>query len=300
MSSIEKAINKLQDKESKEVILEASNHRLKDTVPKEKEIHQDHVGKAGNNSENYCEKRTVTLAMEKLKAEGMLLPDSGVTQLSEEYRSIKRPLLKNAFGKGGQKVAHGNLIMVTSALPGEGKTFTSINLAMSIAMELDKTVLLVDADVSRAGVSTTLGFDPGKGLSDLLRDSSLSLSDVLIKTNISKLSVLSAGQQCSNINELMGSENMTQLIHDLASKYHDRVILFDSPPLIATTEARILAGYMGQILVVVEAEKTPQSVVKEAIEYLDSSKVIGLVLNKDRSSKSYGYGYGYAEREHVK
>lgn len=295
MSSIEKAVNKLRAKKVKEVDSRAepwSGENSKTDEHKHRTSERGGVNKY-QSPELPREEKTVTLDLVRLKAAGMLLPDSVPSQMLEEYRNIKRPLLKNAFSQGATHVEHGNLIMITSALPGEGKTFTAINLAMSIAMELDRTILLVDADVSRAGISSILGFDAGKGLSDLLIDSSLTVSDVLIKTNIPKLRLMSAGQHCENINELMASSNMAGLIDDLSHRYSDRVILFDSPPLIATTEARILAGHMGQILMVVEAEKTSQSVLQEAIDYLDSSKVIGLVLNKNRSSFVFGYGYGY-------
>ena len=285
MSSIEKAANKLQSKKLKAIdslkeplvaengIIDANKHRMS----------EDNGSNKHQPTKLPREGRTITLDLERMNSAGMLLPDLASSQMSEEYRNIKRPLLKNSFALGAAHVEHGNLIMITSALPGEGKTFTSINLAMSLAMELDRSVLLVDTDVSRAGISSALGFDTGKGFSDLLLDSSLTLSDVLIKTNIPKLSILSAGQLCGNINELIASANMAGLIDDLTHHYPECVVLFDSPPLIATTEARILAGYMGQILLVVEAERTAQSIVQEAVDYLDESKVLGMILNKGQT-----------------
>ena len=216
-------------------------------------------------------------------------------QLVEEFRVIKRPILKNAFDKQADYIEHRNLIMVTSALPGEGKTFTSINLAISIAEELDKTVLLIDCDATRSGVSRALNFDSGKGLSDLLTDNNLMMQDILIKTNMPNLSILSSGSMKINAHELLASEYMSKIVSELSDRYPDRIIIFDSPPLLVTSEARVLAGMMGQILIVVESEKTSQSAIEDAIEVLDSSKVMGFVLNKSERplGSSYGYGYGF-------
>ena len=280
MSSIEKAIDKLKGNDKEEVVplSRMSNPRVD----------------SGN-----AASRFVNLDLAKLRAAGFVTHDLSANRIVEEYRNIKRPILQNAFGQNAGSVDLGNLVMVTSAVPDEGKTFTAINLAMSIAREREKTVLLVDADVSKAGISTTLEFDPGIGLSDYLSDTSLSFDQIVIKTNIPKLAFISAGSRRSDMTELLTSVHMKQFANELAGRYPDRVILFDSPPLLVTSEAKVLAECMGQIIVVVEAESTSTHMIKEALNYLDSSKVIGLVLNKNRSvSKAgYGYGYGYGPEE---
>jgi len=233
----------------------------------------------------------------RLKDMGVVTPDSGRSKIAEEYRLIKRPLLANAFGHGGvERVRNGNLIMVTSSLPGEGKTFTSISLAISMATELEHTVLLIDADVSKSSVMKNLGLKAKRGLIDVLQNPDLPLSDVLIKTNIAKLTVLPAGDSISHATELLASSSMKNFVRDIASRYPDRIVIFDTPPLLSTSEASVLATYMGQIVFVVEAERTPQDAITDALAHLADCEHVGLVLNKFASggnSGDYGYGYGY-------
>ncbi len=233
----------------------------------------------------------------RLREMGVVTPDSGRNKIAEEYRLIKRPLLANAFGHGGvERVRNGNLIMVTSSLPGEGKTFSAISLAISMATELEHTVLLIDADVSKASVVNFLGLKAKRGLIDVLQDPNLSLSDVLIKTNIAKLTVLPAGDNISHATELLASSAMKNFVRDIASRYPDRIVIFDTPPLLSTSEASVLATYMGQIVFVVEAEQTPQDAITDALAHLSDCEHVGIVLNKFASGGSagdYGYGYGY-------
>lgn len=239
--------------------------------------------------------KQVSINQQALAAAGLLVPQATRNQLADEYRVIKRPLIANAMGKGIAPVKGGNLIMVTSALPGEGKTFTAINLAISIAMELDNTVMLVDADVARPSVLNMLGLPPAPGLLDVVDKNSVDISNVLLRTNIEKLSILPSGTQHSRATELLASDAMINLLDDMSSRYSDRIIIFDSPPLLLTTEARTLATHMGQIVIVVNAEHTQQVAVKEAVEKIEGCAVRLMVLNQARtaSSESYGYGYGY-------
>lgn len=248
--------------------------------------------------------REVTIDLARLKQANFITPDGERSLLAEEYRLIKRPLLANAFGKGAGLVDHGNLIMVTSARAGEGKTFTSVNLALSIAMEMDKTVLLVDADVGRARVHKVLGTPSGPGLIDLLLDETLDVGDVILRTNIPKLRLIPMGRYHPHSTELLASADMLRLTHELANRYSDRIVIFDAPPLLLTSEAVVLAGLMGQIVYVILAEKTPRGAVRDALALLDPAKPIGLVLNKNRrgigGDSYYGYGYGYGYGDHGK
>lgn len=183
--------------------------------------------------------------------------------------------------------------MVTSSLPGEGKSFCAINLAISMAMEMDRTVLLVDADVARPRVPEYLGLHTDLGLLDVLRDKKLKLSDVMIKTDIAKLTVLPAGRTYKRATELLASAAMTDLVEDIGNRYHDRIIIFDSPPLLATSESSVLATHMGQIVMVVEAEKTSQEAVREALSHIQSCEVVSMLLNKATPSPGADYYYGY-------
>jgi protein-tyrosine kinase len=218
----------------------------------------------------------------QLKKEYLITIDDHVGNTSDEYRRIKRPLLDNAFGQSGIAVDRGNLIMVTSSLPGEGKTYTSINLALSMAMERNYTVLLVDSDVAKSDVSWFYGLETQSGLMDLLLDDQLDVSKVLVRTDSPNLSVLPSGRRHSHATELLASKKMSDLLNEMAHRYPDRILIFDSPPLLGTTEAQVLTGLMGQIVVVAAAGFTSQQIVRETIATIDPSKVIGLVLNKTR------------------
>ena len=235
----------------------------------------------------------VNLDIEAISASGLLVPNAARSQLADEFRVIKRPLISNAMGKGSTPIPNGNLIMVTSALPGEGKSFSAINLAISIAMELDNTVMLVDADVARPSVLNMLGLPQSKGLLDVLQNNSVDISGVLLRTNIEKLSILPSGTAHPRATELLASDTMIRLLEDMASRYNDRIIVFDSPPLLLTTEARVLATHMGQVVIVVNAENTVQSAVKQAISTIEACPVKMMLLNQIRTAKTDGYGYGY-------
>ncbi|MBN8441217.1 MAG: tyrosine-protein kinase family protein [Thauera sp.] len=246
--------------------------------------------------------RSVEIDLDRLHQVGMVTPEYSRSPIAEEFRVIKRPLLQNATATGPTAIENGNLIMVTSAMPGEGKSFTAINLAVSMAMELDHTVLLVDADVSRPSVLRHLGLAPERGLMDVLAGEVDDLGEVLLRTNIEKLSILPAGMPHQRATELLASDGMNRLLEQIASRYPDRIIVFDSPPVLVTTEARVLATHMGQIVIVVEAERTTHGTLRQALATIESCPVKLMVLNKSRRSApgsyyGYGYGYGYAAEE---
>jgi receptor protein-tyrosine kinase len=166
---------------------------------------------------------------------------------------------------------------------------------MSLAMELDHTVMLVDADVTRPSVMSKLGLPPAAGLLDMLRGGQTKLADVLLRTNVEGLTLLPAGLPHDRATELLASDAMTDLLDEMSKRYSDRIIIFDSPPLLLTTEARVLANHMGQVVVVVRAEKTLQSEVEHALSTIEACPIKLLVLNQVRSQGlgAHGYGYGY-------
>ena len=236
----------------------------------------------------------VTLDLDRMQHLGLVTAAGGRTALVEDFRMIKRPLLQRAFAPRAPHEKPGNLIMVTSSVPGEGKTFCSINLAMSIAMELDHTVLLIDADVARPSVLTTLGLPPQRGLMDLLLDDKLDLADVMLRTNVDTLTLLPAGTSNPRATELLASQAMRNFVYEIANRYPDRIVIVDSPPLLLTSEARALASHMGQIALVVEAQSTTQHAVKEALRHLEGCSNVGLIYNKTREfpgSETYDYHY---------
>jgi protein-tyrosine kinase len=252
------------------------------------------VPRAAVKSEAAPMSRRVELDLQGIAARGILTPNSPRNRLADQFRVIKRPLIANATGRGASTVTHGNLIMVTSAVAGEGKTFMAINLAMSIASELDHTVMLVDADVARPSVLRTLDLPPGPGLLEILQGR-VEIASVLLRTNVDKLSILPSGTSHARATELLASDAMTTLLDDMATRYPDRIIIFDSPPLLLTTESRVLATHMGQIVVVVQADGTLQGAVQQALATIEACPVKMMVLNKARtdSTGTYGYGYGH-------
>jgi protein-tyrosine kinase len=248
--------------------------------------------------------RHVELNLEALAEIGIVTPNAPRSQTADQYRVIKRPLISNAMGKGVPIMSHGNLIMVTSALAGEGKSYTSVNLAISIAAEMDNTVMLVDADVARPSLLRMLGLPPSPGLLDLL-EGKADMSSVLLRTNIDKLTILPSGTPHRRATELLASDSMRSLLEDMAQRYPDRIIIFDSPPLLLTTEARVLASQMGQVVVVVQAERTMRADVQQALSTIENCPVRLMLLNKSRSTSvggygdGYGYGYGYGQEQPV-
>ena len=240
--------------------------------------------------------RRVELDLNRMRDLGMVTAAGGRTRLLEDFRVIKRPLLQRAFAERTEGEKPGNLIMVTSSLPGEGKTYCAINLAMSIAMELDHTVLLVDADVARPSVLRSLGLPAHRGLMDVLVDDKIDMADVMLRTNVDTLSILPAGTSTPRATELLASSAMSTLVDEIANRYPDRVVIFDSPPLLLTSESRVLASHMGQIVMVVEAQTTTQHAVKEALHQLEGYPNVNLIYNKTREfpgiEETYDYHYG--------
>jgi exopolysaccharide/PEP-CTERM locus tyrosine autokinase len=235
--------------------------------------------------------RHIALDLPKLRSMGFVTPDSGAAKIADEFRVIKRPIIRNALGLDGTRIKHANLVMVTSALPREGKTFTSVNLALSIAMEFNSTVLLVDGDVAHPTLPSLLGAPGSPGLLDLLT-SNVSVADALVKTNVDRLSLLPSGSRHARATELLASAQMGALLAELSERYRDRIIVFDSPPLLATTEARVMAMHMGQIVMVVAADQTTQHTVSQALATIESCEVVMMLLNKCSQTEVGSY-YGY-------
>jgi receptor protein-tyrosine kinase len=236
--------------------------------------------------------KVVQIDLNALAAAGYVTPDSQRSQTADEFRVLKRPIIRNAHGGAAATVERGNRVMVSSALPGEGKSFVALNLAISIAAEVDSTVLLVDADVANPNLMKRMHLPEAKGLLDLLTNDKLELNDVLLRTNIEKLSVLPAGTAHRRATEMLASTAMAELLDEMASRYPDRILVFDSPPLLVTTEARVLASHMGQIVMVVQADRTTQTALKGALDMIENCPVVLMVLNKTVRSEVGSY-YGY-------
>ncbi|APD90595.1 exopolysaccharide biosynthesis protein [Alteromonas mediterranea] len=240
-----------------------------------------------------------TINFERLDKNGHISLNGERKQINEEYREIKRKLLANAFGSLAKTLHNPNIIMVTSSRPSEGKTFTATNLAMSIASEQDKTVLLVDADVLKPNVLNTLGLERRKGLMEYLTGDVEDISDVLYPTNIDKLKIIPAGKSHHLSTELLASQKMHETVDEFANRYPDRIVIFDTPPLIGINESAILANFAGQAVVVVEEGKAKIGDIKMSVERLNPDMAIGFVVNKSVHNDTDGsgyYGYYYSER----
>ena len=224
--------------------------------------------------------KQVSVNLEKLRSVGGFIPNGIFTRTTEEFRMIKHSILLNEARRRDEGSLNSNLVMVTSSREGEGKTFVAINLAMSLAAERDKKVLLIDADLRNPSILERLGIRAERGLIDVLEDGSIDLAYVLLRTNVDSLSVLPAGHPHPLSTELLASARMEQFMSEIAQRYADRVIVLDAPPVLATSEPAALAMHVGQIAFVVEASRTSQSAVKEALGLISICPDIGFVLNK--------------------
>ena len=236
---------------------------------------------------------TIELPLDKLLDDGFLVPDTPKGRMTEEYRRVKRPLLKNIYKD--LPARNSNVIMVTSSVSGEGKTYTAINLAMSFALERDLTVLLIDGDVIKGAAGDILGVSRSTlGLTDLLSGECQEVRQAILSTNVPSLSFLPAGSQDEHVNELLSSSNMARCINELSEQYRDMIIVMDCSPILQTNEANLLAEHAGQIVFVVAEADTPQKLVTQALDHIDKDKYVGILVNKSLSaSRTYDYGYGY-------
>ena len=312
MSTIEKALAKLkkarQEKAKKEThnagvqtsAKSVSEQQTKEKIRKGSTSRGQYLFKNTQVELNTDENFTVDIKLDgkSLVERGFIFDPTIRKQTQEEFRTIKRKLLHNAFGPASKTLKNSNLIMVSSSTPDEGKTFIAINLALSIALEQDKTVLLIDADVLRPSLNHEFGFGPKRGLLEYLLSEIDSLGEIIYSTNIPNLKIIPAGVPHTLTNELLASDRMFSLANELAERYPNRVVIFDCPPILGVTETPILSHLMGQAIIVVEESKTKLELVKKATRQLNEEIAIGIVINKTlKSTKDsyghYGYGYGY-------
>ena len=232
-----------------------------------------------------------------LNDHNLLIPNGPVTALSEEFRIVKRQLLLAARGgKGVEAIEHGERILICSANPNEGKTYTSVNLALSMASEKDNRVLLVDADFAKPSILSTLNIEGGPGLMDALADPSLDVNKMVLSTDVEGLSVLPAGSQSNQDTEYLAAARTAKIIDKLSKDDPNRIIIFDSPPALAASPASVLALHVGQTLMVVHADKTTDSALRDALNLLSGCDYVQLLLNRANfspSGRKFGSYYGY-------
>lgn len=240
--------------------------------------------------------RQGTIDRDKLAARGMVVPGAAVSGISEEYRIVKREIIRNFTGGPGRPVLpRGHRVLIASANPGEGKTFSAVNLALSLAVEADHDVLLIDADIAKPSVLEALGLENGPGLMDALADSHLPLGDCLIQTDIAGLKVMPAGTAHMHDTELLASARTEALLAQLEAGAPGRIIILDSPPVLAASPAAVLAGHVGQLIMVVRADETLESSLRDAIGLMGACPHIQLLLNGVKYSpggRRFGTYYG--------
>mgnify|MGYP003571130259 CR=1 FL=1 len=287
MSIIEKALDKLGSASEAEKDQKARENKAgREAVQTEKEDshRQENVGTTAKTS------RTIELDLKGLGKLGYLTPDTDNKVLFEQYRRIKLPVLKSAFEHESGK-ENKNIVMVTSSVAAEGKSFTSMNLAMSIAYEYNYTVLLIDADVTKQMSSKVMGVEGANGLIEYLTGKEEYLENLILRTNIPKLSLIPSGSHSDMVTELYSSNRMNRLIEELSTRYNDRLIIIDTPPVLEDSSAKVLTHLADQIVYIIEAEKTPRHVVENGLRMLNRKDSIGIVLNKSnlRHNRSYYY-----------
>lgn len=287
MSVVEKAIRKLQ---------ESGQQPNSPATATSEQVHADTPAQPSARAIPPPQGPALTIERGMLRAAGLLAPDEDMQVLARQYRKIKHPLIARAIGRGAPRAPKGYLVMIASAIAGEGKTFTAVNLALSMALEKDLRVLLVDADVAKPQLSQVLGLGAAPGLLDALRRPELDVESLIHPTDLATLAVLPAGTGSEETTELLASARMDQLAEILGRNDGQRIVVFDSPPLLQTTESPALARMAGQIVVVVRAEFTPQPVLLDALKTLEGHGGISLVLNQSmRSVTSAYYYYGYGK-----
>jgi protein-tyrosine kinase len=234
-----------------------------------------------------------------LREQCLIEPESAVTGLLEEFRIVKRQLLRTAAtSRAGNSAVHAERILICSAHPGEGKTFCSVNLALSIAAEKDNEVLLVDADFAKPSVLSTLGLPGGPGLMDALADPSMAVEDCIIGTDIAGLYVLPAGNATGSDTEYLASSRTGEVLARLTTHAPNRIVIFDSPPALAASPASVLANHVGQTVMIVRADMTGEAALRDAVQLLSACDDIKLLLNGTRFSttgRRFGTYYGYKE-----
>jgi protein-tyrosine kinase len=239
--------------------------------------------------------RRVNVDRALLASRGFIEPEGPITGLAEEFRIIKRRLLLGASERGGIDEAKRRTILVCSAQPDEGKTFCAVNLALSMAVEQDLEVLLIDADTANSEIPSLLGIEADSGLSDAIADPSCDVNSLVIQTDIGGLSILPSGRFANNITELLSSARSSEVLRALTVDHPNRLVIFDSPPALVASPAGVLASHAGQIMLVVCADQTTESDLRETVSLLSACEHISLVLNRASpavSGRRFGSYYG--------
>jgi protein-tyrosine kinase len=234
--------------------------------------------------------RMPPLDMAALEKAGLVVGHKVRTRISEEFRITVGHLLRSMQANYSPGRGAPNVIMLTSARPGEGKSFSSLNLAGSIAQHTQREVLLMDVDAKQRSISSQLGLTDRPGLLDLSNNTSLRIEDVIIKTSIPHLSLMPVGSGQSGGLDITQTRPVTALVERIARRFPNSVVLLDAPPCLSTSDPSTLAPFVGQIVLVVEAERTQRNEVIAALDLIKACPSVTLMLNKIRLTTSYTFG----------
>lgn len=286
MSLIENALEKMRRGSSADG-RRADSVTLRDASPA-----SDPSRRVGVAESSVRQARHIDIDWTAVRTAGYMPEENQAHRFADHYRQIKRPLIEKALSRDSAPDAR--LILLTSALPGDGKTFTAINLALSMAQERDISVLLVDADLPRSRITEVFGLRSAPGLVDGLLSESEDVESYIVHTDVDGLDILPAGRSAANATELLASARMGQIAARLLARKPRRLVLFDSAPLLGSSEARALVKIPGQIALVVRANVTPRHAVLDAVTHVDEKKLHGLILNEATTGRGSGYYYGYS------
>ncbi len=227
--------------------------------------------------------KAISLDHSHIEKHRIVMP-SGDPKILDCYNLLRTQVLQRTRDKGYRT------IMVTSAVAGEGKTVTAVNLAMSIARDVQHTVLLVDTDLRNPQIHHYLGCNATRGLSDYILDD-VPLAELLVNPGIGKMVVLPAGKSLPGSTEILGSPAIKNLVLEMKNRYPDRYVIFDSPPLLGLPDSLVFSSYIDGIILVVEAGSTPKDQIRKAIQLLEGKTILGLVMNKSPEAEQDYYYY---------
>jgi protein-tyrosine kinase len=238
-----------------------------------------------------CAPETVELDVVQLRMRGYMPVEEAMSQMMHQFRRLKRPLVINALQRDAGTALSSRIIAVASAVAGEGKSFTSLNLAMSLAIERDFNVLLIDGDIARGALTNALGLADQPGLLDLLSEADRTVESCVRRTSLDGLYVLPCGKWRDNAPELLGSTRLKRMLSDVTARYPGCLVVCDTAPVLLTNEGAVFMSVAGQIVFIVNSGSTPRQSVVDSLALIPGDRAVSMVLNKFTGEVDSGYQY---------
>jgi protein-tyrosine kinase len=238
-----------------------------------------------------CAPEILELDSFDLRRKGYMAAEEAMSEMMHQFRRLKRPLVINALQRDPGTAISSRIIAVGSAIAGEGKSFTSLNLAMSLAIERDFNVLLIDGDIARGALSTAVGLKDAPGLLDLLTDGDKTLENCVRRTSLEGLYVLPSGRWRDDAPELLGSTRLKRLLADITGRFPGCLVVCDTAPILLTNEGSVFMSLAGQVVFIVSSGSTPRQSVIDSLALIPADRAISMVLNKFAGQVDSGYQY---------